>query len=311
MNDNHIKYFKVENFKRFKSFEMHDMGQFNLIVGDNNVGKTSVLEALLVDENEMQLLKNYQNVLSYRKFAKTKETLHFFTSQKKETTFTIKNSNEHTHTIKIDLHKVSDFKTIETDVNQRIPLIYLSVYDNDLVELYGKHFQFNKKERTQLIKSLRTFIPDAENIEVSSITEPTILIVFQENRNEAVPLGMCGEGAIKLMRILIEISVNQGSRLMIDEIDAGVHFSRFKEFWRTILLAANENNVQLFATTHNWECINHFVEALKSTELIGLQDKSRVFRMSEISSEEVRAYNYNFKQFNHSVEIGNEIRGGE
>lgn len=44
---NHLNYFKIENFKRFNSLELSDIGQFNLIVGDNNVGKTSVLEALL------------------------------------------------------------------------------------------------------------------------------------------------------------------------------------------------------------------------------------------------------------------------
>jgi len=38
--------FNVKNFKRFKFFEVKDIGQFNLIVGDNNVGKTSFLEAL-------------------------------------------------------------------------------------------------------------------------------------------------------------------------------------------------------------------------------------------------------------------------
>lgn len=51
MSNNHITYFKVENFKKFDSLEVKDIGQFNLIVGDNNVGKTCLLEALLVDED--------------------------------------------------------------------------------------------------------------------------------------------------------------------------------------------------------------------------------------------------------------------
>jgi len=33
MKENHLTYFKVENFKCFNSFEMNDIGQFNLIVG--------------------------------------------------------------------------------------------------------------------------------------------------------------------------------------------------------------------------------------------------------------------------------------
>jgi AAA15 family ATPase/GTPase len=62
----HLTYFKVENFKRFESFEMKDLGQFNLIVGDNNVGKTSVLEALLVDEREVVFLNNLAKSLELR-----------------------------------------------------------------------------------------------------------------------------------------------------------------------------------------------------------------------------------------------------
>ena len=50
METKHLSYFKVENFKRFDSLEVNDIGQFNLIVGDNNVGKTSLLEALLFDD---------------------------------------------------------------------------------------------------------------------------------------------------------------------------------------------------------------------------------------------------------------------
>ena len=68
MPNQHLTYFKVENFKRFESLEVKNIGQFNLIVGDNNVGKTCLLEALLVDENPQQLLDNFYIALSKRGF---------------------------------------------------------------------------------------------------------------------------------------------------------------------------------------------------------------------------------------------------
>ncbi len=49
----HISSFKLTNFKQFKSLELDHMGQFNLIVGDNNVGKTSLWEVLLVHDDPM------------------------------------------------------------------------------------------------------------------------------------------------------------------------------------------------------------------------------------------------------------------
>ena len=63
----HLRYFKLENFKRFESFEMKDLGQFNLIVGDNNVGKTSVLEGLLACEPAWVFLNRLFIALMYRK----------------------------------------------------------------------------------------------------------------------------------------------------------------------------------------------------------------------------------------------------
>ena len=66
MNNNHLTYFKIENFKKFDSLEVTDIGQFNLIVGDNNVGKTCFLEALLFDEDAKQLLNNFYLGLTKR-----------------------------------------------------------------------------------------------------------------------------------------------------------------------------------------------------------------------------------------------------
>ncbi|WP_020595390.1 AAA family ATPase [Spirosoma panaciterrae] len=68
MEKQHLTYFKIENFKRFDSFEMDNLGQFNLIVGDNNVGKTSVLEALTFDEALAQWRSNLISTISFRGF---------------------------------------------------------------------------------------------------------------------------------------------------------------------------------------------------------------------------------------------------
>lgn len=37
---------KIENFRGFKSFELQQLGRINLLVGENNSGKTSILEAI-------------------------------------------------------------------------------------------------------------------------------------------------------------------------------------------------------------------------------------------------------------------------
>ena len=71
MDSNHLTYFKIENFKRFDSFEISNIGQFNLLVGDNNVGKTSVLEALLFDEEIYEWVVKLYNSFILRKLFPT------------------------------------------------------------------------------------------------------------------------------------------------------------------------------------------------------------------------------------------------
>lgn len=41
-----LKSLKIENFRRFESFEIQELGRVNLLVGANNSGKTSILEAI-------------------------------------------------------------------------------------------------------------------------------------------------------------------------------------------------------------------------------------------------------------------------
>lgn len=67
MENQHLTYFKVENFKKFDFLEVKDIGQFNLIVGDNNVGKTCLLEAFSLGIKHKEIISNLYNILSQRK----------------------------------------------------------------------------------------------------------------------------------------------------------------------------------------------------------------------------------------------------
>jgi AAA15 family ATPase/GTPase len=42
-----LKDLEIYNFKKFEHLSVKNMGQVNLVTGDNNVGKTTFLESLL------------------------------------------------------------------------------------------------------------------------------------------------------------------------------------------------------------------------------------------------------------------------
>lgn len=335
----HLVSVEVTNFKRFKSFELTDLGQFNLIVGDNNVGKTSVLEALLFEPESgwFQFEYNYQRALRYKNFKSnyTFEDFSYFSNKnitinKKNFTIGFKhgfNEEKREYSIIFDYgaNKLSVLRSSEeimrTDLNkglaeasnQSVPFIpFYKGYDSDISTFYSRFIQYDKNQKKKLIESLRTLIPDIENIE-SSVpieNEKPLILVTQKNINALLPVAVFGDGTLKLLRILLEIIVNSGKRLMIDEVDAGIHFTRFREFWKTILQTAKQNNVQLFMTTHNQECLKYFVEVLQGLDENEFQENARNISLVEVSDRSVKAYTYNFEEMEANLLSGNELRGG-
>lgn len=50
-----LKSLKIENFRGFKSFKLEKLGRINLLVGENNSGKTSILEAVQLLSSRVNL----------------------------------------------------------------------------------------------------------------------------------------------------------------------------------------------------------------------------------------------------------------
>ncbi|MDI9319907.1 MAG: AAA family ATPase [Phycisphaerales bacterium] len=64
MTNEHITRLEVSNFKMFDRLVVENIGQVNLITGDNNVGKTSLLECFLMVNNDIdQSVKNLHRTL--------------------------------------------------------------------------------------------------------------------------------------------------------------------------------------------------------------------------------------------------------
>jgi AAA15 family ATPase/GTPase len=178
-------------------------------------------------------------------------------------------------------------------------------HDDDLTSFYSK-LEDSKQLKNKFINSLKVIVPDIDDVTVSS-KEYKHLIIYQKHIDSSIPLAFFGDGAIKLFRLLAEIILNAGSRIMIDEVDAGIHYSRFKEFWRVILKTAKENEVQLFMTTHNEECIKYFKEVLE--EESNLRSLTRSITLVENrESKKVTAHTYSFEELEHAINVGNEIR---
>ncbi|MGA0556719.1 AAA family ATPase [Larkinella sp. VNQ87] len=366
MEKQHLTYFKIENFKRFDSFEMSNLGQFNLIVGDNNVGKTSVLEALLFDEDRIEYLFNLYSTLyirgllnkypeDTRQYGTLKEIwLYIFRELQKPLNIEVKDSSDFAKKIKLELIEGKDL--VERDKNfiaqqvllNQSPELWLRFYFQDeysgvfgryneeAIEfrkksnyVVSKYISFNvgyldihlssyfqninssKKKRVEFENNLKLIINNLEEVRPHKVFNREILGVVLKNDQEIYPIARFGDGVVKIMRILLGIFSVDGERVMIDEIDAGIHYSKLKAFWKAIFLMCHNRQVQLFATTHSLECQQAFIEALQDEDMQQFQQDARNITMMEDKDGQVKAVTYDFEQFEYALNIGFNTRGGK
>lgn len=341
----HIKNIEIKNFRKFKELTISDLGLFNLVVGDNNIGKTSLLESLLFTPDKIQFLErlafayiNRINILPDKDNNSRDTVLYYNLKGDFVNDFICCHSSNETLQFKLfDNRRIWKYEIqfgemdtpnstnnlINFSESDYIGLRKLNYFDNlkqpympygkgyssDLAVIYLSEIQNNPDSHVEndFLSRLELFIPGVIRITPNS-KDGTILIRETQSPNILRPLHQYGDGANKLFRILILLTLHKGKILLIDEIDAGIHYSKFKQFWAIILKIAKNDDTQVIATTHNEECIKYFNEVL---EELGedYQILSRVVQMKKLKDLKVHAYR--FSSFNLAIEKEIEIRGGE
>jgi len=85
-----------------------------------------------------------------------------------------------------------------------------------------------------------------------------------------IPVTQMGQGFNRLLDVYSEIAAAEAKVLLIDEIENGLHHSVLPTIWRGLFHAAEEVDVQFFATTHSWECVLAADEAAGEEPKYGL-----------------------------------------
>ncbi len=118
-----------------------------------------------------------------------------------------------------------------------------------------------------------------------------------------VPLHFMGEGVRRLLSIVTAIAGALGGTVLVDEVENGFHHSVLQRVWQAIGTAARSANVQVFATTHSYECIQAAHQAFSSDNQYDLQ----LFRLDR-SDSAVRATVYTQNTLNTSIDMSLEVR---
>ena len=321
-----LKSLEIRGYRGFSSYRMSDLARVNLVVGKNNCGKTSILEAIevLVTGGDplviSRLDRRRQEVGSQFRpripVSATMDLSHVFHGhsfdvgssfhlrssdgarsvtvevlaiEEADEEFHLQNSEQEEDSapafafvLKIDSSALKEPITLPMledgavvfnrhraalrDRFSGLPTRFLTVDSFDPAKM-------GESWNTALANSLEGEIVDDMKILVPSLNSihfltgspfgRGILLDFA-NGARRMPISTFGDGLRRLLALRLSFVGTANGFLLADEIDTGLHWTVMEEMWRFVVEVARKNNVQVFATTHSYDCIRGLASLIRS-----------------------------------------------
>ncbi|RMH72028.1 MAG: hypothetical protein D6680_20210, partial [Cyanobacteria bacterium J007] len=130
------------------------------------------------------------------------------------------------------------------------------------------------------------------------------ILLKLKGQDRPIPLGSMGDGMRRILNLVMSaVSVKNGY-LLVDEIDTGLYYDVQTDMWRLIFAIAKQLNIQVFATTHSWDCVSAFSDALMEVEDSSIGQLLRL----EWREDEIRAIDYSADRLANAVRQNIEVR---
>ncbi len=228
--------------------EFPHVGRINLIVGKNNSGKSTVLDALRIYA-EVGNIHIIETILNEKDelLDKTKYTNLPLLYTRNHFAKFIKIGNQHTSLI------------IGSDIGNRyvekIPYYYIpsnTIVSNTLRDLWDNisATSYSKK----VIEILQAVSPEIEALAFRKIQDKEIPFV-NIGEDTLIPLKSAGEGLLRVLQLALGVINAKNGLFLLDEFENSLHYSVQTKIWKIIIELAIKLNVQIFATTHSWDCV--------------------------------------------------------
>lgn len=326
---------EIKNFRMLEDFSVSKLGRVNLIVGKNNSGKSTVLEALRIyagnaqpellnkianehDEISVPVKPNhidsdaqlpFEDLFTGRQFPQddmdaivigehnSAEALRInhgllveeeksvldedgdvveFTRWRKIdplkddlSTEAISHAlfvskDKRSSQIRLDRPMPPRFSRI-SDVSEMLPCSVIPtqfVSVNDLANEWDD-VVFTDYEDV-VIQALKIVSPEFENITFVRKNPPARQSSSRSAKvkitglSHPVPLNSMGDGMQRVLQLVLKIFPAKGGFLLIDEFENGLHYSIQEKVWNLLFEMSQQLDIQVFVTTHSWDCIESF-----------------------------------------------------
>ncbi|KPA19324.1 hypothetical protein MHK_000443 [Candidatus Magnetomorum sp. HK-1] len=131
-----------------------------------------------------------------------------------------------------------------------------SVDERFLSELYGKIVDLGLM--AEINAFLNNFDPRIEALLIRPTEQSSTFKIKLKDKSVPVLLSSMGGGMNRYIAIVCAIWKSKDGLLFIDEIENGIHYTKYDKMWKIIFETGSQANCQIFAVTHSKECIESF-----------------------------------------------------
>ncbi len=189
--------------------------------------------------------------------------------------------NDKTHTLSAD--ELIDFAEFMSHMPQPFrwkmrrkryksgaPATYVSSHglDGAILSLLWSNIALTDDE-DEVLKALQIITPDLEKISfigTDAYDSGPVPMIRLAGSSRPTTLRSAGDGMTRLLGIALALVNARDGVLLVDEIENGIHYAAQEKLWRLIAGTARRLNVQVFATTHSFDCIEAFAKVATAAE---------------------------------------------
>jgi len=132
-----------------------------------------------------------------------------------------------------------------------------------------------------------TFQPD------NSLPEKGNIVLKLQNQQSLVSPESMGIGIVRVLNVFNGLFEAKNGFLLIDEFETGFHYAVLEKLWEIVFKLSKELNVQVFATTQSYDCIQAFgkiingEDYLKQGKMIRLERHNDDIQETDINADEL------------------------
>ena len=173
---------------------------------------------------------------------------------------------------------------------------------NELAALWDKTVLTDLE--AEVIAGLQRIERDIKRLSFVDAEDFRVRIPMVQHRDSPEPLSLqsFGEGILRLFEILLALANARDGILLIDELENGLHYKIHPQVWDLIFRLSKKLNVQIFATTHSWDCIRGFEAAWREH-----LDAGTFFRL-DVKADKVKPTYYDLKVLQDALIADVEVR---